>query len=559
MLHYFNSLTKMFLGLLFWTLFTSKIAKGQNDLPGPSSNIQTITTGSLVIPMDNALQSVPGYFNLKAYGFINQLLQNNIPVKWAIKAGKSKDGVDFSADAQRIRPSLQFPNWFDFRCGPFIVDSSYATAAKLLAAAFGGNVTIYQLTANVSVDIRYTLNFKPKIAICSNGGDQSIHINALTEANMYNAAWVTVIPASQIVPYCGYTIVSELHWAAVGDTVHTRAVYKYIKNGGNFFAQCRSVQTYEDDDTLQTTTGISIQTASTMSYLNPDLPIMQFDGTLINPGGSLQYWNKNAGGAYRATTYTGIQTSGSPTYQFLDGAKVLSNSSPGGNVFYLGGHDYNNTTSNGEINGRRIYLNAVFIPPGTTAMCSILPVSLLYFHAKPEGNIVNLRWATGSEQNNDHFLLERSQDGHEYSIVKSVTGSGTSSSVSFYSAVDMLPLPGTSYYRLTQVDYDGTEKILDPVSVHFKTADDSFSIYPNPATEGVSIHAREGAGNSYTVELTDLFSKELISQKFNFQNASNEFYLKFPDNIPEGIYSLKVSDGFDEAVFKLVIRSKNAN
>jgi hypothetical protein len=529
---------------------------GQNDLPNPTANIETIPIGSLVIPMDNSMQSNAGYFNLKAYGLVNFLLQNNIPVKWAIKVGKAKDGIDFSADAQRIKPSVQFPNWFDFRCGPFIVDSSYATAAKTLASTFGGNVTLYQLTANANINIRYTLTFKPKIAICSNGGDQSIHLNALTAAGMNNASWVFVVPASQIVPYCGYTIVSELHWSTSGDTARTRAIYRYIKNGGNFFAQCSSVESYEDDDTLMTTTGISTQSGSTMAYLNADLPIMQFDGALSNPGGALEYWNRNSSGAFRSTTYTGIQTSGSPIYQYLNGAKVISNSIPGGNVFYLGGHDYDNTTSSGEINGRRIYLNAIFVPTNPTAWCSTLPVSLLYFQGLPDANKLLLRWATASEENNDYFIIERSRDGIEYTQFQIVSGNGTQSSVSYYSTEDMVPFSGTSYYRLTQVDFDGVRETFDPIKVDFGYKEELFSIYPNPAVKGITIESSEKIGSVYRIELSDLCSGTSIIREVNMKRNSGEYFLEFPEDIHPGIYSLKLSDDYHESVFKLVIQAQ---
>ena len=75
---------------LFLSFFSLK-SHAQFELPGSVvANLQTIKNGSLIIPMDTALQSLPGYFNLKAYGLVNALLQNEIPVKWAIKKGKLK-------------------------------------------------------------------------------------------------------------------------------------------------------------------------------------------------------------------------------------------------------------------------------------------------------------------------------------------------------------------------------------------------------------------------------------------------------------------------------------
>ena len=531
-------------------------SNAQNDLPSPTANMQTITTGSVVIPMDNLMQSYGGYFNLKAYGLVNYLLQNNIPVKWAIRAGKGKDAIDFSTNAQRVKPSVQFPNWFDFRCGPFIVDSAYANAAKSLATTFANNVNVYQLTSNVNVDIRYTLDFKPKIGICSNGSDQSIHIDALTAAGIYNTSWVTVIPASQVVPYCGYTIVSELHWNATSDTSKTFPVYRYVKNGGNFFAQCLSIQAYENMDTLHTTRGIDIQSGSTMSYHNADLPIMQFDGALSNPGGALEYWSRKTSGIFRATTYTGVQTSGSPTYQFMNGAKVLPNNVAGGNVFYLGGHDYDNTSSNGEINGRRIYLNAVFIPPKPSAWCSTLPVKLLYFHAIPNGETVNLRWATASELNNDHFLIERSKDGLEFFPFKVVQGSGTVNSVSYYSTEDLSPMRGKSYYRLSQIDYDGTQEAFEPIMIKLGELESKYRIFPNPAVDGITIQLGKEPESEMIIELTDIYSQIYISERITLEPFQTEYYWEFPGSVSAGIYTLKISDRYDNGCFKLLVNPR---
>lgn len=57
--------------------------------------------------MDTLYQKHPGYFNMKAYGLVNELLQNEIPVKWAIKAGKTRTAsgsIDFTTTATRIFP-----------------------------------------------------------------------------------------------------------------------------------------------------------------------------------------------------------------------------------------------------------------------------------------------------------------------------------------------------------------------------------------------------------------------------------------------------------------------
>ena len=80
--------------------------------------------------MDNALQALSGTpFNITAYGLVSALLHTNIPVKWAIAAGKAKDGIDFTAKAQRIFPTAASVSNFSFRAGPFIVPASFTNKA----------------------------------------------------------------------------------------------------------------------------------------------------------------------------------------------------------------------------------------------------------------------------------------------------------------------------------------------------------------------------------------------------------------------------------------------
>jgi hypothetical protein len=85
-----------------------------------------------------------------------------------------------------------------------------------------------------------------------------------------------------------------------------------------------------------------------------------------------------------------------------------------------------------------------------------LPVSLLYFDALAVDNKVKTRWATASETNNDYFTVERSANALDFMPVGVVNGSGQSNTLLQYSFTDADPLPGLSYYRLKQTDFDGS-------------------------------------------------------------------------------------------------------
>ena len=90
---------------IVFILFTLPLCAQNTDLPTPTANNQTLPTGSYVIAMDNTNQlNNDGFFNLKTYGLLVTLLNNNIKLKWIIKAGKAKDANDFTVNASPLIP-----------------------------------------------------------------------------------------------------------------------------------------------------------------------------------------------------------------------------------------------------------------------------------------------------------------------------------------------------------------------------------------------------------------------------------------------------------------------
>lgn len=86
-----------------------------------------------------------------------------------------------------------------------------------------------------------------------------------------------------------------------------------------------------------------------------------------------------------------------------------------------------------------------------------LPVELVQFNGTCEGQQVMLRWTTASESNSDHFRVERSADGTNWSPIGQVEAAGYSFTTLHYLYVDQQPQT-LSYYRLVQVDHDGSER-----------------------------------------------------------------------------------------------------
>ncbi|MBI2271082.1 MAG: PKD domain-containing protein [Bacteroidetes bacterium] len=369
---------KILLFISFMCLVAVKAFAQYKDLPNPPIDLQNIPQGSLVIPMDNNNQNIGSPFNLKAYGLVHSLLLNDIPVKWVIKSGKVKDGIDFSATAERLYPSFVASANINFIASAFIIDSVWINkpspftgqTATQVITSYGNNVAVFRLSQNVTVDVRYDLDFRPKIAVFNNGGNQAIHVAILTGGgvtnyNIINAGVFTGLAEC-------YTFCSEAHWqATIADTAITGKVRDFVFSGGNFLAQCHAVHTnnphgYENNHFFQTTTGldeIGINTTGN-TYYNVDLAVMQFHGLMQhNEGGSGKNWRLKAGSSWKSGFYHAVSTANAKDTIVFSGAKLtLPLDTAGGNVFYLGGHDYAPYTALLDINAARLYLNATLIP-----------------------------------------------------------------------------------------------------------------------------------------------------------------------------------------------------
>ncbi len=114
-----------------------------------------------------------------------------------------------------------------------------------------------------------------------------------------------------------------------------------------------------------------------------------------------------------------------------------------------------------------------------------LPVALTDFRAAPtDKGQVDLTWRTLQETNHDSFEVERSADGRTFHQVGAAAGAGESFTEQAYHFRDETPLAGRNFYRLRQVDLDGSSRYSYVVAA---TPVATFRVYPNPTREGLSL------------------------------------------------------------------------
>jgi hypothetical protein len=174
-----------------------------------------------------------------------------------------------------------------------------------------------------------------------------------------------------------------------------------------------------------------------------------------------------------------------------------------------------------------------------------LPVTLTSFAAAGQGTRVAVRWATASEQHNAGFEVQRSSNGVDFTTLAFVAGAGTSEATRTYEYFDAAPLRPTGYYRLKQLDTDGTVTYTTVVAVQMAAPKSlsPLSLYPNPTTDRATLTWEGTVASAGRWYLTSITGQVMHSEALATQVGPNTLALDM-QSYPSGRYVLTIeSDG----------------
>lgn len=178
---------------------------------------------------------------------------------------------------------------------------------------------------------------------------------------------------------------------------------------------------------------------------------------------------------------------------------------------------------------------------------SILPVELVSFEAKPYNNDVYLEWQTATEVNNAFFIVERSENGTDFEGIGLIEGHGTSYVTHDYQFTDHNVAEGKWYYRLHQVDIEGTDHYSDTRIVtinHFRNT----GIYPNPAVDNIII---AGEGPIKSVTISDFAGRSYLSEYYGHFSSTETMNVS---SLPKGTYILMTLFEDGQSTFTRLIK-----
>ena len=168
-------------------------------------------------------------------------------------------------------------------------------------------------------------------------------------------------------------------------------------------------------------------------------------------------------------------------------------------------------------------------------------------------NEVLVNWQTASEQDNDYFIVERSIDGVNAERIATVKGAGNSNKVLDYNFTDYNPYGGTSYYRLTQVDYNGQSETFDWVAVNFEQKEaPSVMLYPNPVSnQNLNINFHNFKGQT-TLNIYDISGKLVYQEELNIADSDQSKAVQI--NLSQGIYNIQLINNDNVVIKRLLVK-----
>ncbi|MCX2739476.1 GDSL-type esterase/lipase family protein [Pontibacter anaerobius] len=176
-----------------------------------------------------------------------------------------------------------------------------------------------------------------------------------------------------------------------------------------------------------------------------------------------------------------------------------------------------------------------------------LPVELTAFGARTntQGQVL-LEWQTASETNNAYFEVQRSQSGKDFQPIGQVKGSGTTVVAQNYTFTDSAAMSGTLYYRLKQVDTDGTSSFSKVAQVQVQEREQVLQVFPTSSRgQNITLHLQHHTSTDEAHVHIYTSEGKLVHSMENVQGINGAFRTRiFTEQLHgAGLYLVRVAAG----------------
>ena len=188
---------------------------------------------------------------------------------------------------------------------------------------------------------------------------------------------------------------------------------------------------------------------------------------------------------------------------------------------------------------------------------STLPVKLGTFTVTKQGNNAVIDWTTLTEANTNHFEIERSFDGINFTTVGTKQASGSSTTVVSYQHLDPITTSARIiYYRLKTVDVDANNSLSKIVALRLNgVLVSDFTVYPNPFTSDLKIQISSEKETSITIRVSNAMGQPVVNRQVMLQSGENVLVLSSEvSKLQSGMYMLEIISAEGKTTQKIIKR-----
>lgn len=188
------------------------------------------------------------------------------------------------------------------------------------------------------------------------------------------------------------------------------------------------------------------------------------------------------------------------------------------------------------------------------SMATMLPTTLSYFKGRRGQGANYLEWATAQEADNDHFVVERSADGQQFTSIGQVKAAGNSLLPQSYSFTDAQASTGAWYYRLKLLNTSGkTLQHSSLVRIDSKQYPARLHYFPNPAKDQLTIQVSDDQKGLLRIRLMAMDGRVVQQKQWMKQETYSSTDIHVKQLLP-GIYLLEVTIGDQLREIRKVIK-----
>lgn len=186
--------------------------------------------------------------------------------------------------------------------------------------------------------------------------------------------------------------------------------------------------------------------------------------------------------------------------------------------------------------------NLTWTLPSPTALdCSLLPVELLTFEARPIAQHVYLEWRTQASGLSERFVVEHATNATDFHQLGGLDATEASTGTTDYWWEHKDPLEGINYYRLRMEDANGDRSYSEVLPVEFKSGLHVVLPRPNPASGSIRLDIPKAALGAFEVRLTDASGRLVRTLMGNSNDGRSTVDLPL-DGLDAGSYIVHLWD-----------------